>query len=255
MSCLVGCFTTSGVAAPLLPDLFAWESQSRGYMYGGTFDLVSEPGRVLYRFNVAIPNVGSGPFEVYEVTHADATQDVYQNIYDSDGGYTQVLMGSFSDVHPTFGHLHLEGLARYSLREVVAGDGVGPVVAFQLKTSHGLVDSVAFDTSLPGASPTRVYDDVLANPLGVSIGWADLYAKSIPAQRIDVTGVPSGRYWLEVSIDPNDIVRESDETNNVTRILVDLDIPRVPVPGGFTLLAIASALLPIWRTRAAGLVH
>ena len=211
---------------PLLPDLFSWANQGSSYMYGGEFDLTSEPSRVLYRFNVAIPNQGDGPLEVFEVTHPDQTQDVYQHIYDSTGGYTPVLMGSFViDEEPPFGHLHLEGLAQYNLREVTAGNGVGPVVAAHSKTSHGLVDSVSYDLMLPGAPGTRVYDDADDNPLGVSIGWADLYSKGIPKQRIDVTGVPSGQYWLEVVIDPNNMVQETDETNNTTRIMVDLTIP------------------------------
>ena len=218
-------------------------------MHGGTFDLGSEPGRVLYRFNVAIPNIGDGPFEVFEVTHPDATQDVYQNIHDSDGGVTQVLIATFSDVHPTFGHLHLEALARYSLREVVGVDGVGDTVAFQSKTSHGLVDSISYDTSLPGAPATRRYNSVAENPLGVSVGWADLYSKSIPTQRIDVTGVESGTYWLEVSIDPNNIVAETDESNNVTRILVDLEIPTVPEPATAALLAGGSLVVLLTARR------
>ncbi len=213
-------------ATPLLPDLFSWENESLGYMHGGTFDLESEPGRVLYRFNAAIPNRGDGAFEVFEVTHPNQTQDVYQNIYDSEGGFTQVLMASFTDVEdPPFGHLHLEGLAKYSLREVTNGNGVGPIVATHLKTSHGLVDSVSYDLSLPGAPIVKVYSSVQANPLGVSVGWADLYSKSIPKQRIDVTDVLSGQYWLEVVVDPFNYVQETDETNNNTRILVDLTIP------------------------------
>ena len=98
-------------ATPLLPDLFAWESAPLGYMHLGTFDTTTLPGRALYRFTAAIPNIGDGPFEVFEVTHPNDTQDVYQNIYDTQGGVTQTLMGSFPDADPAFGHLFLVGLA------------------------------------------------------------------------------------------------------------------------------------------------
>lgn len=226
LTIVTGLIHQRAIAVPLLPDLFSWADEDKEYMYGGTFDLDSEPSRVLYRFHVAIPNQGDGPFEVFEVTHPNQTQDVYQHVYDDQGGFTAHLMGTFMiDEPPPFGHLHLEGLALYSLREVTAGNGVGPIVASQLKTSHGLVDSVAYDLGLTGAPQTRIYTSADDNPLGVSIGWADLYSKGIPTQRIDVTGVPSGQYWLEVEIDPNNIVQETDDTNNVTRILVDLTIP------------------------------
>jgi hypothetical protein len=226
--CLLGLWVvphSTATAVPLLPDLFSWEDAGLEYMHGGTFDIDSEPGKVFYRFNVAIPNIGDGAFEVEETTHPNGIQDVYQNIYDSGGGFTQTLIGSFQTVpNPPFGHLHLEGLAFYSLREVTAGNGVGSVIASKLKTSHGLVDSVAYDTNLPGAPQTRVYFSAQAQKLGVSVGWADLYSKSISTQFIDVTGLASGQYWLEVEIDPNNIVQETDDTNNVTRILVDLQL-------------------------------
>jgi hypothetical protein len=234
-SVVVGGLAVPAAAVPLLPDLFSWASDPRDYMYGGTFDVDSEPGRVLYRFNAAIPNIGDGPFEVFETTDDNQMQTVYQNVYDSGGGFTQHLIGTFMvDPNPPFGHLHLEGLAQYSLREVTAGNGVGPIVATQMKTSHGLVDSVSYDLDLPGAPQSRVYNSAQANPLGVSVGWADLYNKSISTQRIDVTGLPDGQYWLEVEIDPLDRVLETDDTNNTTRILVDLTIPLPEtVPGDY----------------------
>ena len=214
-------------ATPLLPDLIAWENESLGYMHDGEFDTTTDPTRALYRFSVAIPNIGDGPFEVFEETHPDQTQDVYQNIYDSEGGVTQVLMGSFPDADPAFGHLFLVGLARYSLREVAPGGGVGPVVSSHDKTSFGLVDSVAYDLALPGAPQSRVYTNVLSNPLGVSIGWADLYSRNLPKQWVDATGLPDGQYWLEAEIDPTGFVQETDDTNNITRVLVDLTVPNV----------------------------
>ncbi len=215
------------VAAPLLPDLFAWEDVDRNYIHGGTFDTSTLPGRALYRFNVAIPNIGDGPLEVREETHPDDTQDIYQRIHDSGGGVTEQLIGTFAVEDTPFGHLHLTGLARYGLREVAPGGGVGDVVAGKDKTSHCLVDSLSYDTSLPNAPPFRQYANCDAEHLGVSVGWVDLYGANFVGQWIDVTGLPDGTYWLEVSIDPDNRVAETDDTNNITQILVDLDIPPV----------------------------
>jgi hypothetical protein len=213
-------------ADPLLPDLVSVASIADRFMYDGEFDTTSEPGRVLYRFDVAITNLGEGPFEVFEVTDLQLQiQDVYQHIFDTEGAFTSQLMDTFDYEQPPFGHLHLEALARYNLREVTAGEGVGAVVATKDKTSHAVVDSVAIDTSLPAAPTSRVYTSAFDNPLGISVGYADLYGRNIPQQRIDVTGVPSGQYWLEVIVDPMGYVQETDDTNNTTRILVDLTIP------------------------------
>ncbi len=239
-------------ATPLLPDLFAWEDATRGYMHIGTFDTTTEPGKALYRFTAAIPNIGDGPFEVFEVTHPNNTQDVYQNIHDSLGGVTQTLMGSFPDADPAFGHLFLVGLAQYNLREVLPGNGVGPIVSSHDKTSFGLVDSVAYDTGLPGAPATRVYNSANSNPLGVSVGWADLYSWQLPGQWVDATGLPDGQYWLEVIIDPYNFVQETDDTNNTTRVLVNLTVPDVSIPGdlnldGFVGIADLNIVLGSWN--------
>ncbi|QDU72227.1 lysyl oxidase family protein [Mucisphaera calidilacus] len=233
---------SSASAGALLPDLTAVSSRVRGFMYDGSFDLDVVPGRVIFRFSTAIPNIGDGPFEVYEETDEQSTQTVYQHIYQEDGSYERVVMGVFEDAHPHFGHLYLVGLARYSLLEAVPdGDAyrVGDVVATKLKTSQALVDSTFWDLSLPNASPKAVYQDYRAPILGVSVGWLDLYFNGIPEQWIDVTGVPSGTYWLEVEVDPSDYVRETDETNNVHRVLVSLDIPEVPEPSSGVVLGLA----------------
>ena len=51
-------------AEEMLPDLIAWRNELRAFMDGWTLDLDSTPGRVLLRFNAAIPNIGVGPFEI-----------------------------------------------------------------------------------------------------------------------------------------------------------------------------------------------
>ena len=70
-----------------------------------------------------------------------------------------------------------------------------------------------------------MYTSVAEPILGISIGYADVYNRSLPGQWADLTGLPSGQYWLEVIADPYDRIQESNETNNTTRILVDLVIP------------------------------
>ena len=88
-----------------------------------------------------------------------------------------------------------------------------------------VVDSRAYDNTLPGAPPVGVYNNVALPILGISIGYADVYGVNLPGQWVDLTGLPSGQYWLEVIADPYDRIEESNETNNTTRILVDLVIP------------------------------
>jgi hypothetical protein len=214
-------------STPLLPDMIAWAQNSTSsqscFMYCGTINRNLIQNKVVYQFAGALPNIGDGPLEVREVTHPDKSQDVYQRIYDSDGGMTEVLIGTFPNSAPIPPwHLWLPGIAQYNLRTVTDGNGVGPVVSSHDKTSMAVVDSRAYDTSLPGAPPTGEYTSVADPILGISIGYADVYGRSLPGQWADATGLASGQYWLEVIADPYDRIQESDETNNTTRILVNL---------------------------------
>jgi hypothetical protein len=252
---ILSCLLLPGVAklshaAPLLPDLFPWADQTRDFMYDGVFDTTTIWNKVLYRFHGVLPNIGAGALELREVTHADNSQDVYQRIYQSEGGITETLIGTFPDADPPYGHLYLVGIAQYNLRSVIGENGLGPVVSSHDKISYALVDSLSYDLTLPNAPLIRKYrssDEFL----GISVGWADLYSRSTQGQWADATGLPSGKYWLEVIADPYQRIQESDETNNTTRVLLDLTIPSPEIlPGDYNQDGIVDAAdYTVWRNK------
>jgi hypothetical protein len=223
----------SANAAPMLPDLIAWETTDPPYyyMHDGTMDLETVANKVLYRFSQPIVNIGTGALELREVTHPNFDQDIYQRIYESGGGVTERFVGTFPDAHPPYGHMFLIGIAEYRIRTVTAGNGVGPVMKSKIKTSYGLYDYDDYDTSLPGSPNSPVY--LGQNQyLGISVGWADVYPSYFAGQFIDITGLPSGQYWLESEIDPFNLLQESDDTNNITRVLVNLTVPEPAIIAG-----------------------
>jgi len=223
------------IADPLLPDLIVAADPTRCYMYCGQMDNELIANKVVYRFIGALPNIGVGPLEIREVTHANNVQDVYQRVKDSNGGMTETLIGSFPDaasIPPR--HLFLPGIAQYNLRTVTAGNGLGPVVASNDKTSMAVVDSAVYDSMHPQYDPTRPYRSVSAEILGISVGWADVYPTNLPGQWVEATGLPDGQYWLEVIADPYDRIEELNEDNNTTRILVNLVVPEPQIlPGDY----------------------
>jgi hypothetical protein len=238
-------------AVPLLPDLVVWDSVQRNYMYGGFISTTLIKSKVVYRFNGALLNIGQGPLEVREVTDAEDTQTVYQRIYDSVGGApTESILGVFpgaASIPPR--HLWLPGIAQYKLRAVTPGNGVGEILSSNDKTSMAVVDSDRHP-SPPTNSPTSaVYNQVNAQILGISIGWADVYTTGLPGQWADATLLPSGQYWLEVTVDPYDRILESDETNNTMRILVNLTIPSPQIhPGDYNDDGVVDAAdYTVWR--------
>jgi hypothetical protein len=206
---------SGGSATQLLPDIISVASQADQYMYGWSLDQAELPGRTLLRVTTATANVGAGKLELRGSTVNPA---VYQRVFNLNGTYSDRLAGTFT-FHPTHGHLHFDGWLQFHLRAVTEGNGVGEIVAAGDKTSFAIIDLDAYNLSLPGASPNSVYSGGLVQ--GISVGWSDIYNKSLDDQWIDVTNVPPGAYWLESVVDPDNRVLESDETNNATRILVN----------------------------------
>jgi len=261
-TCLAGALLVSPNArgVDLLPDLFSWAHDttvdgtppSQNLMYRGNCDVNTSQScdtstvanKVLYRFNAALTNIGEGPLQVIEqtleVNGEKIEQTITQQVLQDDASFRDVEIGTFPyppEVPNGFGHLRLPGLAQYNLRAAVPNSteipDVGELVASNDKLSMGIVDSIPFNQPVPGAAP-KTYFSASAAVLGISVGHADLYGANLPGQWIDVAGLPSGQYWLEVVIDPYGRVLETDETNNSTLVLVDLDIPAPQIhPGDY----------------------
>lgn len=220
---LLGCLVTITSSAQLLyPDLFSW-AKSGTYMYDVQIDRTQ--GRLL-RFSVAIGNKGAGAFELHGDVQSDGTTTATQWIYDQQGGHIERYAGTFvfSD-HAGHNHFHFANFANYRLRAVVGKNGIGAVVAKSDKVGFAMFDGAVYDRSLPGAPSSPVYirqELTSLAPEGISVGWADVYARTLGDQWIDITGVPNGQYWIEVTVDPNDLLAESDESNNTTYVKVIL---------------------------------
>ena len=181
------------------------------------------PGHTHLQFSNGTANIGLGPLHLYGVLPAlpDGSQLVMQRIFRSDGTYWDDTAGAFI-YHPTHNHTHFENWCVYRLREVLPGDGVGAIVASSEKTSFCILDLVVYNSSLPNFSPNDYYTNCTGGTQGLSVGWLDIYTKSLPGQNIDITNIPPGVYWLESEADPDNHVREASDSNNIARIKVNI---------------------------------
>ncbi|MEO8604699.1 MAG: lysyl oxidase family protein [bacterium] len=141
--------------------------------------------RKLLRFNTTTPNYGPG--------------DVF--LGDPRGSSTF----QYSSCH---NHYHFKEYADYRLLDMG-----GNIVARGHKQAFCLVDLYR-PPGLRG-DPTAQFTD--CGFQGISAGWADVYHGGLDCQWIDVTGVPPGRYMLEVQINPAHVIQEHDYSNNVGR--------------------------------------
>ena len=107
------------------------------------------------------------------------------------------------------GHYHFSGYASYRLV-----DANGGTVATGRKQSFCLADSFRFSGNQPAT-----YD---CDNQGISAGWGDTYASDIDCQWVDITNVTPGNYFLEVIVNPDHLLNESNYGNNTARVPVTI---------------------------------
>ncbi len=213
----------------LLPDMTV-DADALGEIQ---IDTGTIPGHRLLRLSAMTPNIGRGRMEVRAdltgVTNPALPSPVLQRIYRSDGSFWDRSAGTetFDADH---GHVHFDDWAQYRLRTVNADGGVGAIVALSDKTSFCLLDLVAYDLTNPFIQIPPAYGSCGFLVQGITPGWADVYDLGLPDQWIDITGVADGQYWLEAEVDPDDRILEADETNNVSRILIQTGAPPAARP-------------------------
>ena len=210
---------TGAQVVDLLPDIIVRESD----LYNNDVVTNIVPGRTHIRFSNATANVGLGRLHLIGILPPlpDGSQLVMQRVFRDDGSFWDDTAGAFL-YHPTHSHTHFENWCAYRLREILPGDGVGDVVAGGAKTSFCILDLGVYNSSLPNFNSSPYYTSCGSGVQGLSVGWLDLYSKSLPGQNIDITDVPDGEYWLESEADPDGNIMEFDKTNNIIRIKVTL---------------------------------
>jgi hypothetical protein len=109
---------------------------------------------------------------------------------------------------PCHGHYHFAGFAEYRLLNVCGQ------VAISAKRGFCIADNGRFD---PSADLSPVYN---CSNQGLQVGWFDLYTTNTPCQWIDITGLAPGTYTLQMEINPERLLTESNYSNNATNITV-----------------------------------
>lgn len=136
-------------------------------------------------------------------------------------GEADLVMGDPVDnplfhIHECHGHYHFEDFADYRL---VGSNGV---VATGHKASFCLRDTYRFGRGKGKARYT-------CSDQGIQAGWADVYGPELDCQWIDITDVPPGNYVLEIEVNPEGLLVESDYSNNVAAVAVVIT-EQVPPP-------------------------
>jgi hypothetical protein len=178
-------------------------------------------GSGLLRFSTTSWNSGTGPLELVggDVTGPDK-QKVLQRVYNSGGSYTEHLAGEFT-YHADHNHIHFDDYALYTLQRA---DAPGQSDRYGSKTTFCVMDTTKV-SSLPGAPSQPVYSVCGRFVQGMSVGWGDTYGAHLSGQWIVVTDVPDGTYRLRIDVDPKGLLREANETDNASCVLLSIKQP------------------------------
>jgi hypothetical protein len=185
-------------------------------------------GHVYLRFTTLTENRGAGPLVLrgHRASTTEPHMVADQVIVLSDGG-TEVIpaVGSFA-YDAEYARWGFEPYITYELHRA-SGNRLlrtGPHSDF-------CIDDRVSDpaTTLPGEPASPVYHDcgerrpsLLALDVGISVGWGNRHLAGRKAQIVEITGLGTRKYVLVQHVDAAGMLRESDEANNSSSILLQL---------------------------------
>jgi hypothetical protein len=201
---------------PLLPDLRVSQPQEL-YIQAGA-DGVRE-----IRFTTTIANMGDGPLQMVGAFDENSgAVSTIQHVYKVDGSKEEVDVGRFvfDDGHD---HWHLEDFIVFELLSVTEAGEPGEVLATTGKMTFCLADSHPVAEPPPNAANKAAITSCTQAIQGISVGWEDVYLAGLPGQELDIPDLPDGQYMIRSTVDPDNLILETDDENNQTTSLVMIE--------------------------------
>ena len=178
---------------------------------------------LLMTFRSSVQNIGAGPLDLSGnpqlADAADATShDTWQRTLTVDDDWVKLtkppVRYETADGHL---HFHLMKLDEYSLWDELGQTRIqtAPKVGFCLQDSYPITSGTepnnngAYFDNCRSEQP-----DATELTMGISAGVMDIYERGMAFQWVDVSDVRPGLYRLAGQVDPDDVIWESDETNN-----------------------------------------
>jgi hypothetical protein len=227
----------SGATHDLLPDITADPVD----LEDNEIECVqmSGPDIRALRLSVGTPNVGEGPLVLNQ--YSVGAGGTVQTIYRSNGStYDVTVEGELAD-HELHEHIHYDDWTQMRLisdspacLDIEERDP-SCVLAESEKVTFCIMDTDMVDAEInnawaarglvpdAGAMFTDGWTVCDSTEQGLTPGRKDVYTKNLPGQFIDITGIGAGDYLIEVQVDPDGQVVESNTSNNVARVPISLD--------------------------------
>lgn len=178
---------------------------------------VSSPGwHTLLRFTASTPNVGAGALVIGNPQNCPA-------LFEQSSCHGHLHFKKYSDFRLWTPAGYDTWLATRDLSQPVSVGVNAAVLTQSLKNKSLLVGRkmgyCMMDSDIygPNANPNPTY--VACNTSqGISPGWADTYGAYLDGQYVEVDGLKSGDYVLEVHVNPDLLLAETTPLNNSSAI-------------------------------------
>jgi hypothetical protein len=198
-----------------LPDIEALPS------WGMSVNNRPKSGRSFLNFGATAWNAGPGILEVEGFRDPDSsTMDAFQYFYEDGEVVGKVSAGSLEyDDRDGHDHWHFRDFASYALLD---GDHVKIVDSG--KEAFCLAPTDPIDLTVDGAD-WHPWLTNLATACGdegslwirevLQAGWGDTYTQYRPGQSFDITNLPNGKYFVQVRANPDGVLLEANNSNNL----------------------------------------
>lgn len=220
-------------AAFILPDLRTLPPSD--------ISLVVDPnsGRKFIRFSNSVLNAGPGVLEVHgNVDPVSGTIRVVQIANREDGTWLEHPAGEFH-YHADHGHMHWHNFSLYQIWSALPDGSLDRVRASSDKIGYCLRDVAPYMPSDTGEMVTKLeniptqpgYTSCYWRRQGLSVGWYDIYRAHLSGQSLDINHLEDGLYALISTVDPAQILREGDVTNNSSVIYFQIEGDQINLLG------------------------
>jgi len=193
LSAVFAAISSRGQPSPPAPDLVLWPAGVKPY--------------------TQIKDFTTNGCEVIEGCAIPGTRRLLRfHIFTRNQGTADLILGA-PQGNPLFEYASCHG--HYHFRNFVMArlfDSNNVPVASAAKIGFCLLDDAPWD---PNASPQPIYH---CGFQGIQRGWDDFYWANLACQFIDITGLAGGEYTLELEVDPDNQLHESNEHNNIIRL-------------------------------------
>jgi hypothetical protein len=198
-----------------LPDLIALPSW-------GISTSHAQSGRDLLNFGATVWIGGNGPLDIegFRIP-GSPVMNAYQYFWQNGRLIGRVRAGTMGfDSNKGHNHWHFEQFARYTLltsakriaaRSHKVGFCIAPSDPVDLLAPHAVWQPPSIGLIGQCGSPTALWVREM-----LPVGWGDTYIQFIEGQSFDITKVPNGTYYIEITANPLGVVREITRANDVS---------------------------------------